>query len=178
MSEAGKRHEPQKRILVGRIVRPHGIKGDVYIHPFSDNPGRFSVGSCFQLANGRMVEIERVSKHPSKNLYRVHLKGINSRNDAEDMVGENLYISEEDLPQLDQGEFYIYQLIGLDVISTEGNLVGRVKELLETGGVDVLVVSRYGHKDLLIPFAKEYVKQVDMGQGKIVVDISQLEGLL
>ena len=178
MSKASRRRGPSKRILVGRIVRPYGVKGDVYVHPFSDNPQRFSVGSRFQLADGRVLEVERSSKHPSKNLYRLHLSGVDSRNAAEDMVGENLYVSEEDLPELDEGEFYIYQLIGLEVFSLDGEHIGRVRELLETGGVDVLVISRYGRRDVLIPFAREYVKEVNLEKGVIVVDISQMEGLM
>ncbi|NOZ92997.1 16S rRNA processing protein RimM [bacterium 3DAC] len=167
------------RVLVGKIVRAHGIKGDVYIHPFSDNPDRFSAGGSLELADGSRVEITRSSKHATKNLYRVHLKDVDTRNDAEALVGQNVYVRESELPELEEDEFYIFQLVGMAVYDLSGNLLGTVKDLLQTGGIDVLRISRVEEKkELLVPFAKEFVKDISVKDKKVVIDTSQLEDLL
>jgi len=167
------------RVLVGKIVRAHGIKGDVYIHPFSDNPNRFDSGQSLELEDGTRVEIERSTKHATKNLYKIHFKSVNDRNAAEHLVGNNLYVRESELPELSENEFYIFQLVGLPVYDEAGHHLGIVKDLLQTGGIDVLRISRQGKKkELLIPFASEFIKHIDIEEGQIVVDISQLEELL
>ena len=170
---------PSERVLVGRIVRAHGVKGDVYIHPYTDNPNRFAAGGLVELANGQKLEIVRASKHATKNLYRVHLKDIETRNDAEKLVGENLYVKESDLPQLQDGEYYIFQLIGMKVYDVEGSYVGMVKDLLQTGGIDVLRIIRpSAKKELLVPFAKEFIHSINIENRRMVIDTSQLEELL
>jgi len=164
------------KVLVGKIVRAHGIKGDVYVHPFTDNPDRFSKGNLLQLPDGNILEIARATKHATKNLFRVHFKDVETRNQAEELIGKNLYVNESDLPELDEGEFYIFQLIGLNVYDLKGNSLGVVKDLLQTGGVDVLRISITGEKkELLIPFSREFVKMIDITERKLVIDTSQLE---
>ena len=167
------------RVLVGKIVRAHGIKGDVYIHPFSDNPNRFDVGNQIELQDGSKMKITASAKHATKNLYRIHFENVDTRNDAELLIGQNVYVDEKDLPELKEDEFYIFQIIGLDVYDMDGRHLGVVKDLMPTGGIDVLRIYKVGkRKELLVPFAKEFIREIDLENGKIVIDTSQLEDLL
>jgi len=161
---------------LGYILSPHGIKGHVILKTYS--------GEGTSLLRGIFLSIETAKKgnillkildsKPYKNSYLVKFEKIDDRNSAENLRGAKVFIKRADLPKTDENEYYWVDLIGCDVYDLKGKFLGKVKNLIETGAVDVIVVD--GDKeDLLCPFSENFVKGVDVISKKIVIDISIFE---
>lgn len=169
----------EKYYNVGKIVNTHGIKGEVRVIATTDfvedrfRPGR----KLYIFMEGTSLPIEVVIKttRPHKQFQIVSFEGYSSINDVEKFKGGTLKIKEEDRGTLEEGEFYFDEIIGLEVWSEEGEKLGFVKEILQTGANDVWVVKREKKPDLLLPYIEDCVKQVDLTEKKIIVHL--LEGL-
>jgi 16S rRNA processing protein RimM len=105
----------------------------------------------------------------------VKFRGVNRREDAEDLVGGTVNVPREELKPAEEGRHYVVDLIGLPVQTTTGELVGNVKDVLETGANDVFVLDVNG-REVLIPVVDHVVKEIDMAGRKIVIEV--MEGLL
>ncbi|GAA3470929.1 ribosome maturation factor RimM [Nonomuraea roseola] len=166
--------EDQVQLVVGRIGRPHGVRGEVTVEVRTDEPSlRFAAGTTLDSARGPLA----VEGHRwNKGVLLVRFEGVLSREAAEELRDTLLVIDSEDLPPSDDpDEFHDHQLIGLAVVTVEGEPVGEVTDVLHHGQ-DLLVVGRAGEDDALIPFVKALVPEVDVAGGKLVVDPP--EGLL
>ncbi|MBT8113807.1 MAG: ribosome maturation factor RimM, partial [Arenicella sp.] len=101
------------------------------------------------------------------------LEGIDNRDQAQALIGQRILIDEDDLPELPEGEYYWQQLIGLEASNLQGEPMGRIDSILETGANDVLVLNRQvesGVEEVLIPYVPQVVKKVDLVQGTMLVD--------
>lgn len=161
------------QLVVGRIGRPHGVRGDVTVEVRTDDPAlRFQPGvpiATDPAATGPLV-IESLRWHQGILLLR--FTGVSSREEAEELRGTMLVIDSSEVEPLDDpDEFHDHQLIGLRVVTTAGVEVGEVTDVLHHGQ-DLLVVG----KDIYIPFVKALVPEVDLAAGRLVVDPP--EGLL
>ncbi|WP_242875956.1 ribosome maturation factor RimM [Cellulosilyticum sp. I15G10I2] len=161
---------------VGKIVNTHGIKGELKIIPTTDDPKRFE--------KLKEVYIERKEMHPykiesiryHKNFVLMKFEGVNSLNDAELFKNASLKINREDSLPLKNDEYYISDLYDLKVITQEGRLLGRLIDIIYTGSNDVYVVkNEETEKELLIPAIKQVIKQVDLTERTMHVEL--LEGL-
>lgn len=168
-------------IKVGKIVNTFGIKGELKIYLYSDFPKeRFKNGNRLWIGsqedpNQLQVEIE--SAKPYKNTYLVKLKDYGNINEVEKYVNLFFWIEKGDLEELDEGEYYYHQIIGCHVVTTEGIIIGTVSEILSPGANDVWVVKPEPKgKDILIPYIKEVVKEVNVD--KKIITIEVMEGLL
>ena len=164
-------------LRVGVIVKTHGIKGEVKVYPTTDSPLRFEDLTHVKLKLGKTVrelEIEQVRFF--KNLVILKFKGIDNINDVEQYKGADLYIPREEGQELEEGEYYIADIIDIRVITDTGEELGTVKDVLETGANDVYIVKRKGQKDLLIPATEECILNVDIEQNIMTVHL--LDGLL
>jgi 16S rRNA processing protein RimM len=159
-------------IVLGRIVAPFGVRGSVRIHPFGDDPASWRKMSCWWLgsdpdsADWRSLEL--VDLKPHGDGWVAGFAGISDRAGAESLKGLYVGAPREDLPKPDEGEYYWADLIGLAVVSEQGEALGRVASLIETGANDVLVV-RDGERERLLPFIDQVVKRVDKAAGCIHV---------
>lgn len=163
-------------VTVGHIVGAHGIRGEVKVKPMTDHAQRFDAGSRLLLAaGGEVKEIEIVSGRPHKNLYLLTFEGVEDRTAAESLRGSTLNVDAEDLVPLPDGEYYDFQLLDLAVVTDEGENLGRVADVMATGGNLVLIV-RDGEKEVLLPFIDDVVRDVDLEGGRMKVHL--LEGLL
>ena len=168
--------ESRDLVAVGAVVGAHGIRGEIKVKPLTDHPQRFDAGSRLLLAEGGEVrEVEIVSSRPHKNLYLVTFEGVADRTAAESLRGSTLNVNAEDLIPLPEGEYYDFQLVGLAVVTDEGEDLGRVAEVMATGGNLVLIV-RDGEREVLLPFIDDVVREVDLAGGLMKVHL--LEGLL
>ncbi|NCO36008.1 MAG: 16S rRNA processing protein RimM [Armatimonadetes bacterium CG2_30_59_28] len=160
-------------ILVGEIAAPFGVQGEVKVLPATQNERRFDPHSRLCLASPeglrRIVVVE--SSRRDRRAVVLRLEGIRDRAEAEALRGADLFVSEEMLPPLPEGRFYIKDILGMEVCSTEGEPLGIVDEVLETGGNDVFVTHRG-----LIPATKEVVRSIDFESRQMVVNL--LPGLL
>jgi len=164
-------------LRVGVIVKTHGIKGEVKVYPTTDSPLRFEDLTHVKLKLGKTVrelEIEQVRFF--KNLVILKFKGIDNINDVEQYKGADLYIPREEGQELEEGEYYIADIIDIRVVTDTGEELGTVKDVLETGANDVYIVKRKGQKDLLIPATEECILDVDIEQNVMTVHL--LDGLL
>ena len=159
-------------IVVGRAVAPWGVKGEVKVEVMTDFPDRFSSGAEVSI-KGRAVTIE--SSRWYKGRVILKLATIESVEDAKGLRGEFLEVPKSRLRPLPEGQYYQFQLLGLEVWTTDGNLLGRIAHILPTGSNDVYVVPSK-HGDLLIPAIEDVVKSVDLEMGCIVIEV--IEGLL
>jgi 16S rRNA processing protein RimM len=154
-------------IAVGSIAAPWGLRGDLKVQPLTDFPERFQRGAALWV-RGRRHEVQR--SRWSRGLVYLGLSGIDSRNAAEELRGALLEVPENDLKPLPEGQYYRFQVVGLEVRTPEGSSLGRVAEILSTASNDIYVV-RGGPRELLIPAIEDVVLEVDVQGGRLVVDL-------
>jgi 16S rRNA processing protein RimM len=168
----GKEPVPPESLIVGRILAPWGIRGEVKVEVVTDFPERFAPQKVVYL-NTRPLEIE--SCRPHKQQLVVKLATIDSVEDAEKLRGQDLTIPRSELSRLPEGQYYTFQIIGLKVVTTEGELLGHITEIMTTGSNDVYIVE--GKRgEILIPAIEDVVKSIDLKKGKVVIEA--IKGLL
>lgn len=160
-----------KEIVIGKIVAPHGVRGDIRIMPLTDRPEQFLNLSYLLLEDGRQLTVKAARFH--KRMVLVSTKEISTMNDAELLRDKKILIRAEDLPPLEEGRFYVADLIGLPVFDEEGKQLGTFKDSITTGSNDVYIVAVPGSKDLLIPALKIYVREINLQEKRIVVKLPE-----
>jgi len=166
-----------KLILLGKIVGTHGIRGELKVNAFAgDSSALLTVKSVLvQSGNGMNDTMQVAGVRMSGKKLLLSLKGFSSINQVQHLVGRDLLITPEQLPPLDEDEFYWQDLIGLSVVTESGQVVGTLADIMETGSNDVYIVKN-GHQEFLIPAIAEVVTNIDLTAG--IMTISPLEGLL
>ena len=159
-------------VLVGRVVKPQGRRGEVAVLPFSDRPDRFTTLRRVFLPDpdGQAREAQVEACWPHKGRYVLKFQGIDSIAAAERLRGLELRIPEEELAALPDGSYYHHQLAGLRVEDAAGHALGVVLDVLETGATAKVLVVRGREGETLVPFASEWVRSVDLTGGRIVVE--------
>ncbi len=160
---------------VGKIVSAHGIRGEMRVHPSTDFPERFEKkGVRWLLRPGQAeAEIVKLTKgyfQDGKGLYVIQLQSVTDRNGAEALRGCTILVRKDDRPQLDDGEFHVSDLVGLDVYMQDSEaLLGTVTNVLFAGN-DLLEVAIEGRKEpALIPFVDAIVPVVDLPNRRIEI---------
>ncbi|MBA2711646.1 MAG: ribosome maturation factor RimM [Tatlockia sp.] len=157
-------------VVVGRFGRPHGIKGFITIHSFTepqDNLLRYKDWHALLAKQWQPLKIQHIEVTNKSILAQV--EGYTEREQVASLTNVEIAISRTQLPSLTQGEYYWDQLVGMQVINQQGQVFGKVKEIMPTGANDVLVVE--GEKRHLIPYLPgQFVIEVDVGQRLILVD--------
>ncbi|OLQ56806.1 ribosome maturation factor RimM [Bacillus licheniformis] len=165
---------------VGKIVNTHGIKGEVRVISKTDFAAeRYKPGNTLYLfMDGRNEPVEvTVNTHRlHKQFHLLQFKERPSLNEVEELKNAIIKVPEEDLGDLNEGEFYFHEIIGCEVFTEDGELIGKVKEILTPGANDVWVIGRKGNKDALIPYIESVVKHIDVSEKKIEIEL--MEGLI
>ena len=163
---------PPGYVAIGRAGAPWGVRGAFRVLPLTDRRGQLAAGRTVTVAGERRT-IE--SARWQKGMVYLRLSGIEDREAAAELRGRLLAIAESELEPLPEGQYYRFQLIGLTVISTGGEELGRVTEVLSTGANDVYVVSG-DRGELLLPATDEVVREIDLEAGRMLIET--LPGLL
>lgn len=165
-------------LQVGKIVNTHALQGEVKVVSNSDfKEDRFKKGSTLVIDfNGEHVEVTVATHRVHKGADLLKFKHLNSINDVEKYKGCALLVSTDELEELEENEFYYFEIIGCNVVTTDGETIGEISEILETGANDVWVVKREGQKDALIPYIEDVVKDVSIDAKTVTIQV--LEGLL
>ncbi|MEV4573220.1 ribosome maturation factor RimM [Nonomuraea jabiensis] len=165
------------QLVVGRIGRPHGVRGEVTVEVRTDDPElRFAVGTSIATDPAGRGPLVVAGRRWHKGFLLLTFEGITDRDVADELRGTMLVIdSAEVAPSDDPDEFHDSQLIGLTVETAAGEPVGEITDVLHHGQ-DLLVVRRAGADEALIPFVKALVPEIDLEGGRLVVDPP--EGLL
>ncbi|WP_125761112.1 ribosome maturation factor RimM [Companilactobacillus hulinensis] len=159
---------------VGTIVNTHGIKGELRIIPITDFPEeRFKKGAkLFLRQSGKKDKkfvVESSRKH--KNFILIKFEGYDNINDVEQYVKSELFSDNEVKPELNDGEFFYSQIIGLTVVDPNLGEIGKIKEIMELGPNDVWVVKGPKYKEVLVPYINDVVKKVDLDAKRVDVEI-------
>ena len=163
-------------LQVGVITTTHGVRGEVKVFPTTDDAARFKKLKQVILDTGKEhLALEIAGVKFFKNMVILKFKGYDNINDVEMFRKKSLYVTRENAVKLKKNEYFIADLIGLKVISDEGEDLGELTDVLQTGANDVYVISKEGADDILLPAIKDCVKQVDIEGGTMQVHL--LEGL-
>lgn len=165
---------------VGKIVNTHGIKGEVRVISQTDFPEeRYEPGSelaVFMPKSKQPVRVTVTSHRRHKNFDLLTFEGYPTINDVEKFRDGILKVSEKELTELDEHEFYYHEIIGCRVVTSEGEAIGTVTEIIETGANDVWTVTPEEGKPHYIPYIEDVVKEVDIEDRMITIEL--MEGLL
>lgn len=183
---------PRGYLAVGQIVGVHGLRGELKVESYSDNPERFAAGATLFLGE----ELERITvetMRPHKTNLLVKVAGIASREEAEAVRGLWFFVPEAEAAALEEGEYWIHDIIGLTVVGDDGRVLGKIVDVLATGSNDVYVVrpesqgkasqgetgqgeGTKGRRELLIPAIADVVESVNLAAGELRIRL--VEGLL
>ena len=166
-----KKQEPEY-ITIGTILSPSGIKGKMKVDINTDFPERFSPSSEVYI-NRQPVTIESVEWHKGRVIIKV--SAVNSVEDARKMQGQLVEIHRSQLYVLPKGQYYHFELIGLEARTTEGEVLGEVIDIMATPGNDTYIVNG-PRGEILIPATEDVVKSIDLDEGLLVIE--PVDGLL
>lgn len=159
-------------LQVGVITTVHGVRGEVKVFPTTDDPARFKKLKNVILDTGKMKkELEITGVKFFKNMVILKFMGLDNRNDVENFRQAKLLVTRDNAVELGEDEYFIADLIGLRAFSDEGEELGQVTDVLQTGANDVYVISGEGKADLLVPAIHECVKEVAIEEGRIVLHL-------
>lgn len=167
----------QEFLEIGQIVNTFGIKGMVKIKPFTDDITRFdNLKKVYVETNKekKQYEIEEVKYH--KEMVLIKFKEVNKLEEAEMLRNSYLMVDRKNEPELEKGTYYIVDLLGIDVYSEEGKLLGKLEDIYNYGSSDIYVVKNELGKQLLLPAISDVIKEINLDEKRIVVHI--LEGLV
>ena len=158
---------------VGKVVAVQGLKGELRINPASEFPERFTEpGTRWLKARGKApkeIQLKSGRQLPGKSLFVVRFAGVESREAAEALVGQTLMVPGDDRPELEEGEFHLLDLVGLEArLSSRGASIGTVSDLI-SGGNELLEVTTTDGRKLLIPFVKAIVPEVQPEAGWLLL---------
>jgi 16S rRNA processing protein RimM len=164
---------------VGVIASTHGLSGEVNVFPTTQDPERFKKLKKVTLhtQKGEEIQLDVVSSRFFKKFVIVKFKQFNNINEVEKFRGCELTIDRKDAIKLEKGEYYCADLIGLVIVDEEGNELGTLTEILQTGANDVYEMTRKDSEDkIYIPAIRDCVKEINVDEGKIVIHV--MPGLL
>lgn len=165
-------------LQVGAIVKAHGVRGEVKVFPTTDSPQRFFDLDSVYLDTGK-GDLQRLEVQGVKAVNKfavLKLQGIDSMDEAEEYRGKTLWVSREEAQPLMEDEYYIGDLIGMEVILEDESLFGTLRDVMETGANDVYVVETTQGKEVLLPAIGECILDVDVEAGVMTVHL--MDGLV
>lgn len=161
---------PDELLLVGEVINVVGLRGDVRLRLISTQPAYLAeTNPMLYSADGTRTFRLRRLVHYKNDIYTATLGGIATRDLAEAMRGTELYIRQTDIEPLAVDEYFLHDLINMTVVDANQHLIGTVREVINTGASDVLVINRIGKADALIPMVKAFVSHLDVANKRLVV---------
>ena len=161
---------PDGRIVIGRVGAAHGIHGDLRIIPLTDFPERFSALREVMVGD-ELLHIEQM-KPQGKN-FLMRFREYTVREDAQRLTGRLLTVARAEAAPLDEGEYYVFDIVGLTVYDEEDNELGSVENVLRTGSNDVYAVRSEDGRELLIPALRAVVQSIDLPGGRMTVRLPE-----
>ena len=162
-----------RKILLGKLGKPHGVKGFLYIHYHGEDANKLPSYEGLFLEDGTTVKVEKLLLQKDRVILK--FQETNSRNDSEKLRDKELFILEDSLPVLDNNQAYYFELEGLIVKNLENVDLGKIKEILKTNANDVLVIEPTANsvdgKERLVPYVKDNViKEINKKDKTILID--------
>ena len=164
-------------VLIGQIVNVHGLKGEVKIYPYTDDVDSLAKKLKKVYLDEAMTKSYKSTCRIQKGMLLVKLSEIDTVEKAESLRKKYVYISEDDLDELEEDSYYVKDLLGLDVIDTSTNeSIGKLDYVFNTGANDVYEITKSDNTKIYLPAIKQVIKKVDIKSKKIYVEI--MEGLI
>jgi len=158
-------------IIIGKIVAPHGVRGDVRVIPLTDYPERFYGLKKVLLDDGKTLNVQEARAYNQQILMK--FAGLDDRTAVDALKGKLLKVAKKDVVKLPEGHYFIFDIIGLSVFDEAGACLGAITDVLNTGSNDVYITEQEGKKPLLIPAIKDVVKTIDVPGGRIIVKLQE-----
>lgn len=152
-------------ITIGQIINTHGVKGEIKVHPLTDDIKRFKKLK-YVLLDGEERKVIWVKLQNDKAILK--LEGIENMDEAEKLKSKYIKVRRKDAAKLPEGRYFVVDIIGCKVTDTNGKYVGEVKEVIFTGSNDVYWVK--GEKDVLVPVIESVVKEIDVENASIIIE--------
>lgn len=164
-------------LQVGVITQTHGVRGEVKVFPTTDDVNRFKKLKQVILDTGKeTMPLEIQSVKFFKQFVILKFKGIDNINDIEKYKRCSLYVTREHAVPLEEDEYFIADMIGMEVCTEDGNIFGTLKDVIETGANDVYVIENAEHGKVLVPAIKECIRSVDIEKGQMMIHL--MDGLI
>ncbi|WP_456387427.1 ribosome maturation factor RimM [Desulfolithobacter sp.] len=162
-------------VLLGKVTKPHGIRGEIKVYPYSGDPAGLGLYERIWLSgeSGRKISHRIVRSRVQGRFALLTLSDCTTRDQAENLAGQKLWVRRSEMPEVDEDEFYLQDLEGLQVVEyvedrQDGRVIGRITGILDTGAHDILIV-RDGAREYLIPVQRDFIVSID--DDKVEVDL-------
>jgi len=162
-------------LAVGKLGRPHGVRGEIFLHILTDFPERLEAGVTVFLGPDHEPIVIK-SRRLHRDALLLALTGYHTPEEVGTLTNQYLYVRADDRPQLPEGEYYHHQMIGLQVVDEQGLFLGTLSQILETGANDVYVVLPPQGAEILLPAIEDVILNIDLDQNQMVVRL--LPGIL
>lgn len=171
---------PSETVNVGRVVKAHGIRGEMCVELWLNTGNALSVGHEISLngSDGNVLRARIEASRPHQERILLTLGGITDRDMARSLVSAEIQVDRGDLPPLDEGEYLWEDLVGLSVWDEKGNALGKLTEVFSSGPGgenDVLVICKEDD-EILLPMTQEVVKELDLDAGRLTVEVLEIFG--
>lgn len=162
-----------EKVLIGKIVNAVGLKGEVKVYNYSGSPEIYATAEAVYV-DDELMEVENLRLQ--KNMVILKLAGIEDRNAAEAAKNREIFVTEDDLPELEEGEYYIRDLIGMEVALEDGSHLGTMTDVIQNSAQDIFQLRTDEGKNVLIPRVPEFILDINTDERKITVRL--IEGML
>jgi len=158
-------------VLIGKVVKPHGIRGEMKVYSFSERTDNLKLYKEVVLLKPGDTTVETyplINSRPQGKLAIVQLQGINSRDAAESLQGGEIWVDKSKFPGLELGEYYWHQFVGMQAVTDTGIELGEISGLFATKAHDIMVITGAG-REYMIPVNDEIITQIDTEAGKVII---------
>ena len=173
---------PDSLVYMGRVLRAHGLAGEVKVLPETDDPARFEalqqvyLGASPEKATGYALKKVRYQHAKRGATVLLTLEGVAGKDQADTLRKLQVYAVENELPPLAEDEYYLHQVVGFEVVEADGTAIGTLRDVMDLPAHPVFVVSRPGLPEVMIPAVPAFIEDLDLLAERIVV--KPIEGLL
>lgn len=176
-STSSPRPDLPQTVVIGRVRRAHGVRGEVLVEVLSDIPHRFRAGADIQVADrfGKRRTMTIDSASGATRLLRLKFRGVEDRDAAAVLRGARLEVARDEVPAAPEGSYYFFELVGCSCADEKVGRLGRVTDVIEDGG-GLLLQIESPRGELLVPFVRSYLRRVDIADRRI--ELSLPEGLV
>ena len=162
-----------EKVLIGKIINAVGLKGEVKVYNYSDSTEIYATAEAVYV-DDELMKVENLRLQ--KNMVILKLAGIEDRNAAEAAKNREIFVTEDDLPELEEGEYYIRDLIGMEVALEDGSHLGTMTDVIQNSAQDIFQLRTDEGKNVLIPRVPEFILDINTDERKITVRL--IEGML
>lgn len=161
-----------KLVVIGEVIKPHGIRGEFHVANHADSPSLYAPGArvWFRAPGKPERSVKILSCRPHQGRLLLTIEGVADRDAADALRGMEVVVRAEDMPELDEGEVYLHEIVGYDVVLLDGSKVGVLESFMDIPGQDVWLIRGVDGKEILLPAHEETVPEIDANERRITIN--------